>query len=485
MWQVAAGALALAATPVVAAQPAAQHPRLFVLSDIGNEPDDQMSLVRLLLYANELDIEGFGATTSVWQREAVHPEIAQKVIAAYGQVVPNLRLHDAAYPDGAQMAARVMPGVAGYGMAAINPARPSPAALALEAAALRADDRPLWVALWGGANTLAETLAHAKAALSPQQLAKVVAKLRVYAISDQDDAGAVLRRDYPALFWVGTPSGEGGGDYATATWTGISGDRYYRNGAGADFTTVDTPWLDRNIRAKGPLGAAYPRHMFIMEGDTPSFLGLIPNGLNQPETPHWGGWGGRYVLRQPAGETRKLWTQGGDVFFRVTSADTVGASTSDQATIWRWRTAFQNDFAARMDWTIQPYAKANHPPQVVVNGSAGLAPLVIRAKVGQAVALDASASTDPDHQGLTFSWFAYGEAGFEGKGVPPVLAIANPQAARTSVTVTARCGKAWLDLPQVTCPPVQQAHIIVAVTDHGQPALTRYRRIVLEVSQDD
>jgi hypothetical protein len=47
---------------------------------------------------------------------------------------------------------------------------------------------------------------------------------------------------------------------------------------------------------------------------------------------------------------------------RTTSADTVDGHTSDQATIWRWREAFQNDFAARMDWTIQPYAKANHAP---------------------------------------------------------------------------------------------------------------------------
>ena len=77
--------------------------------------------------------------------------------------------------------------------------------------------------------------------------------------------------------------------------------------------------------------------MFIMEGDTPSFLGLIANGLNAQDKPNWGGWGGRYLLRQPAGESHKIWTQGGDAFMRVTSADTVGDHTSDQATIWRWR----------------------------------------------------------------------------------------------------------------------------------------------------
>ena len=43
-------------------------PRVIVISDIGNEPDDQMSFVRLLLYSNEFDIEAMIATTSTWQK---------------------------------------------------------------------------------------------------------------------------------------------------------------------------------------------------------------------------------------------------------------------------------------------------------------------------------------------------------------------------------------------------------------------------------
>ena len=132
---------------------------------------------------------------------------------------------------------------------------------------------------------------------------------------------------------------------------------------GADFTTVTNEWLDANIRSKGPMGKVYPKFMFIMEGDTPSFLGLIDNGLNAYRRPDWGGWGGRYVYRQPYGETHPIWTQGGDMFARVTSQDTVTGVdgreyVSDQATIWRWREAFQNDFAARMDWTVADYAHA-------------------------------------------------------------------------------------------------------------------------------
>ncbi len=81
--------------------------------------------------------------------------------------------------------------------------------------------------------------------------------------------------------------------------------------------------------------------------------------------------------------------------------------TSDQATIWRWRTAFQNDFAARMDWTIKAPAQANHNPEVVVNGQAGKAPLRIDATVGVPLTLDAGASRDPDNHVLKFDWFFY------------------------------------------------------------------------------
>ena len=118
----------------------------------------------------------------------------------------------------------------------------------------------------------------------------------------------------------------------------------------------------------------YPQVMLHHGGGHAVFLGLIDNGLNAYRRPDWGGWGGRYIYRQPYGETHAIWTQGGDEFTRVTSQDTVAGvdgkeHTSDQATIWRWREAYQNDFAARMDWTIKDYRHANHNPVVEVNGS--------------------------------------------------------------------------------------------------------------------
>ncbi len=344
--KVLAAGMALALTTSLAAQSLppthvddfSGKPRVIVLSDIGNEPDDQMSLVRLLVYSNELEIEGLIASTSTWQKTATHPETMRKLIEAYGQVRPNLLLNAPGWPEAQELLNGVYAGQTGYGMAATGEGKSSEGSRAIARALEREDSRPLWISVWGGTNTLAEALQDLRASKKPEEVERLVSKLRVYSISDQDDAGAWLRREFPSLFYVVMPSTQDGGDYYHATWTGISGDRFYRNGEGADFSRVSNEWLEKNIRAKGPLGKFYPRFLFIMEGDTPSFLGLIDNGLNAYRRPDWGGWGGRYVYRQPPGETHPIWTEGGDEFFRASSQDTVVGvdgkeHTSDQATI--------------------------------------------------------------------------------------------------------------------------------------------------------
>lgn len=485
----ASSLLAAQGLPATHVHDFAGKPRVVVLSDIGNEPDDQMSFVRFLMYSNEFDVEAMIATTSTWQKTKTHAETMHELIAAYGQVRTNLLLHAKGWPEASDLDARVSTGLSAYGMNAVGTGKSSDGSRSIVKAVERDDPRPLWICIWGGANTLAQALEDLTASQAAAESAKLIARLRVYSIGDQDDAGPEIRRKYPDLFYIVSPSTPTSGESTGATWSGISGDRYYRNGEGADTAIVTNEWLETNIRSKGPLGKKYPKFMFIMEGDTPSFLGLIDNGLNSYRRPDWGGWGGRYVYRQPYGDTHAIWTQGGDEFKRVDSRDTVMGvdgkeHVSDQATIWRWREAFQNDFAARMTWTVADFAHANHNPVAVVNGQGGNAPLEMDVQVGQAVTLDADGSSDPDSsskkggQKLHFHWFHYGEAGFA-DGNLAALTLTGTDTTRVTVRADAACRPFWL--PLIPCKGDGVAHVILAVTDDGSPKLTSYRRIILHV----
>jgi hypothetical protein len=479
-------------------------PRMLVLTDVANEPDDQMSMVRFLVYSNELDVEGLVAVTSTWMRSRVRPDVILTLIGAYAQVRPSLLVHDSRFPSPETLNAVVAAGQPGFGMSAVGDDKMSDGAALIIRAVDKADDRPLWISMWGGANTLAQALAHVRDTRTPEQLATFIAKLRIYSISDQDDAGPWIRREFPMLHYIAMPSTPDGDQYYQATWTGISGDRFYKNAPGADFTTFTDDWVTSNIRGKGPLGKLYPYPCCIHEGDTPSFLGLINNGLASFMSPTYGGWGGRYVWRQFYGETRPMWTQGGDAFpGRDNSRDTVtGADgktyTSDQATIWRWRTAFQHDFAARMDWTIKDVAHANHNPDVVVNGQAGKAPIAIDAQVGVPTTLDAAGTRDRDGNALKYTWFVYPEAGTGIPGHPvvtgpraPVGGGGTPEAGGIPSAPSGgpREPPARVTLENATTARVKvtprvagTTHVILAVEDDGQPTLTSYRRVILTIT---
>jgi hypothetical protein len=484
--------------------PFAARPRVVVMTDIANEPDDQMSLVRFLVYSNQFDIEGIVATTSTWLKTGPRPDVITSVLDAYEQVQPNLLKHAPGFPAAADVRRLVASGQLGYGMASVGPDNATAGSDLILRAAVRPDPRPLWVLAWGGTNTLAQALVTARATRSPDELRRIVSSLRVYAISDQDDGGAWLRREFPLLRYVVTPSTQNGDEYYFATWTGISGDRFYRNAPGADFTAFTDEWINANIRSKGPLGKLYPTPCCIHEGDTPSFLGLIDNGLASAMSPAFGGWGGRYIWRQPSGESRLFWTQGGDSFAgRDSSRDTVvGADgrtyTSDQATIWRWRTAFQHDFAARMDWTIKAPADANHNPRVVLNGRPGTEPLAIHTQVGVPLVLDAAGTMDPDGHALKYTWFFYPEAG---TGIPDQPVLVRPRLAPAGAAAPAMPGFPSTPVGLREPPPrlvIENAsgtrstivakapgvaHVILAVEDEGTPSLTSYRRVIINMTQ--
>jgi hypothetical protein len=366
---VVAGARPSAQATPAPLDPVDARPRVIVLTDISNEPDDEQSLVRFLLYTNAWDVEGLIATTSVHLRNRVRDDLIRETVKTYGQVRENLLLHAQGFPTAESLLGVVRAGRPELGMAGVGDGKESDGSRHIIEVVDRADDRPVWVTVWGGPNTLAQALWDVRRTRPAADLERFVSKLRVYTISDQDDSGHWLRREFPSLYYIVSPSTVNADEYYRATWSGIGGDRFYRNGPMEHFELVDNPWLVANIiEGHGPLGARYPKVAYIMEGDTPSFLNLIPNGLAGHVRPDFGGWGGRYVLRQSYGETRPIWTNSRDTV-RIADGST---RTSYQATVWRWRQAYQHDFAARMDWTVRPRGEANHNPIVVVNGVKGL-----------------------------------------------------------------------------------------------------------------
>jgi hypothetical protein len=169
----------------------------------------------------------------------------------------------------------------------------------------RPDERPLWVSVWGGANTLAQALwdaratpfrRGARAARPPAARLRDLRPGRRRGVAAPGVPEARLRRlpEHPGL-------------------EGVLAGHLDRDLRRPSLPERPRPPLraggqplaggERHPRPR-PLGALYPRLEYIMEGDTPSFLGLVRNGLGWAVSPAWGGWGGRYVWYRAHGETR-------------------------------------------------------------------------------------------------------------------------------------------------------------------------------------
>jgi Protein of unknown function (DUF1593). len=449
-----------------------QH-RLIVLSDIEADPDDSQSFVRLLLYSNKIDLKGLVATTSCWHKTEVNPQSIVKIVKAYGKVQPNLLKHEAGFPGEDVLLALVKPGIPRYGMLGVGEGNDSPGSEWIIKVLEENDDRPLYISIWGGSNTLAQALYKIRKTKTPAEAKRLLAKLRVYAISDQDDSGIWIRNNFPELFYIVSP----GDDYGSATWSAINS--FIK---GINNEKISNTWLAANIQqGHGALGAVYPDVSWGMEGDTPSWLSLIPNGLNQPEHPDWGSWGGRYELYKPdfastkkgssdvplAPETRAIWTNATDSYTpymhseygRAVKQDSVSFK-DNKVSLWRWRDDFQNDFAARMDWCTKSFSEVNHPPVPVLS-----MPDTLTVKSGEGFGLDASSSYDPDGDNLSFLWFNYPEAG----SYKSLIKIEGAENSHGAYVMAPKVNKK------------ETAHFILKLTDKGKPQLSRYKRIIVTI----
>ncbi len=430
-----------------------ERTRLIILSDIGSlragvaEPDDGQSMIRLMLYANDFDIEGLIATSNLGHGQRTRPDLIRRVVDDYEEVRPNLLLHDDRYPPASRLAEVIKAGqpIAGPKVPveqSVGAGKDTEGSDWIIEVVDRDDPRPVWVLIWGGSAELAQALWRVRNDRSPEDLDRFVAKLRVHSIGDQDSTGPWIRDQFPGLFTI----------VQRRAYRGM-----YRGG---DTALVSSAWVKEHIHGHGPLGDLYPDYdggdiwsgtlgkvRGIKEGDTPSFLSLVPNGLGDTGRPWLGSWGGRF-----AGEANRL----ADV--PDADLDTSGDPDPRMSSVYRWRPAFQSDFQARLDWCIKPYEQANHPPVVRIAGQRERS-----VSPGKVLTLDAGASSDPDSDGLSFAWSVYPTLG-DGEAI--------------------RIEGSGASLARLTVPPGSSGRtipVLLTVTDDSEPALTRYGRVLVHV----
>lgn len=320
---------------------AAERPRLAVLTDIGGDPDDQQSLVRLLVYANEFDIEAIIAsaagTRGELKQSVTRPDLIRATIEAYGQVRPNLARHARGWPTAEQLLAVVKSGNRFRERAHIGEGHDTEGSrFLIERIDAGPAERPLNISIWGGQTDFAQALWRVQRERGAAGLAGFVRKFRVYDINDQDGLADWLRAEFPGMNYL-LASAPKGRDKREGTYRGM-----YLTG---DESLTSRAWIEQHIRSTGPLGALYPTktwtapnpHACLKEGDTPAWFFFLPLGGNDPNDPAKPGWGGEFQ-REPDGWWRDLPAKDG---------------FDPRTTVSKWRPDFQRDFARRMGWCVK------------------------------------------------------------------------------------------------------------------------------------
>lgn len=458
------------ATLDVMSEAAFKRPRIIVTTD--GEVDDRSSMVRFLLYTCDFDVAGIVQVNSRYQKNGHSvDQWIEAELDRYEQVRTNLIIHNPNYPTADYLRSVVYVGnenindlfVPPPNMATTN----TPGEQFIIQTLLDNDPRPVHVPSWGGANTTASALWRLKYSgeYNTEQFNKAVSKILIYCIWYQDDGGGWIQTNITEAYineayrWdnVWDYQSVGGSSQNPLNYTGSDAHLIFPTGSENTNNIqyyMSNAWLTANVKTgHGPLGAYTPQ-TYISEGDTPSFLHLINNGLEADKDYTLGGWGGRSVF----GPNTNLHPN------HMTDKDT--AITDDgnvNKMYWRWIPAAQNDFAARMDWCVATsYAAANHQPVARVAGS-----LVRDVAPGQTVTLDATPSSDPDGNTLIFNWWQYADV--------------DSSTNKVTIANSSSMNNASFIVPAAVNQIGKQMHIILQVTDNGAPPLTSYQRIICNI----
>lgn len=463
---------------------------------MGNEPDEMQQMIHMIACSNEFEIEGLIAVTGKYLRpdshlgeynRVTHPELFHAIIDEYSLVWPKLKEHAPDYPDPKVLRSKVATGQKGYGFADVKVGNSSEGSKLIIDVVTKADDRPVWVAVNAGSNTLAQALVDYQADHTAAEFDAFVAKLRVFENGSQDNAGAWICSKFPRIHWIRS-------NFQTYAYGGPNWKKQ-AEGLGPhdwepfEYTTKgQLDWQNEHIRNNhGALGALYPERVyhawgegvigFMEGGGTIPWMGLVNKGLFNIDQPSWGGWSGRFTSRK----TKNFWSRHQDIkadeetvapFYVYSEASdhwvhprSKAVYNDNYAPVWRWREAMYNDFKARMDWCVTDYEDANHHPIAAFRGDKSQTIVRLTAEAGETVALDASASYDPDLDLLSFNWWQYQEAGT----YPGQVLIRESKEAISELVIPSGAGGTHI-------------HIILEINDtNAVPKLFAYRRIVIDV----
>jgi hypothetical protein len=314
----------------------------------------------------------------------------------------------------------------------------------------RDDPRPVWYSDWGtdsgaAVNNLKRALDRVLRERGPQGYARFKSKLRLSSYDKFGEHTTTLAPPFP--IWVNTFEPP------------IDGKRWYHRFSALTSRAGGFDLARDVLTDHGPLGSLYPTNTTYWgkEGDTMTFLFLVPTGMNDPSEPLWGSWAGRYGLNEKFP---------GKPYYWANQIDAWNGTHERDNTLARWAADLQNDFRARLNWCVRSPQQANHAPQVVVNGAGRKEILRITARPGQKVSFDAGSSRDPDGDALAYEWFVYAEAGtYRGQA-----AMADASSAAAVLPVPEDAGG-------------ETIHVVLAVRDSGTPPLAAYRRVVVQVAR--
>ncbi len=434
-------------------------PKIIVTTD--GEVDDKSSAVRLLAHANDFEILGLiysnsrfhphGEGTTWWQDEH---------IARYGQYYNNLIIHDPDYPTPQSLTAVVKNGIQpGLAMSGVGAGKDTEGSNFI-ISQIDSHDGPIYLQAWGGGNTIAQALWRVRNDRTTEQVDAFAAKIgAVYVIDEYQDTTSNDPNQNPNI-WARTNFPIVPYVVNQGTFDAMRGKaRWGNDPVLAPSPWFDSSWMSANVKTNhGSLGSSY-RFSDLSEGDTPSFMYFMDSGLISWVHPTYGGWGGRFYLQSSPNYWKDInGTVGGIPWYEI----------------FRWQqpdqnASFHNEFQARMDYFVQSsFSGANHPPAVSCNIPEGKPHQMVLP--GQSVSLSASGTTDPDGNNLSYRWWKFQDAGENPYGGG--INISGADSINASFTVP---GSLPADLGRTF-------HIILQVWDDGNPVLTRYHRMVFEIT---